>query len=121
MQTRRLRSLTVPGARTAALFSFLLVGCAIAAYAQAPQTRPAPAPAPVPVPNTPATAAPIPPNTLSVAQIDAAFARADADRDGQINRQEAARFPAVLELFDRMDTDRSGGLSRVEFEAGLKL
>lgn len=117
MQTRRLRSLTVPDARSAALFSFLLVGCAIAAYAQAPQARPAPAPAP----NTPATAAPIPPNTLSVAQIDAAFARADADRDGQINRQEAARFPAVLELFDRMDTDRSGGLSRVEFEAGLKL
>jgi hypothetical protein len=100
-------------ARNAILFSFLAVGFVLAAHAQAPSQQPAPSPNP--------QAAPIPAGTLSVAQIDAAFVRADADRNGQISRQEAARFPAVLELFDRMDTDRNGGLSRAEFEAGLKL
>jgi uncharacterized protein HemX len=44
-----------------------------------------------------------------------AFARADTDKDGKLNKQEAAALPAVAEAFDKADTDKDGFLSQAEF------
>jgi hypothetical protein len=64
------------------------------------------------------------------AAVEARFARADADRDGYITRDEVrARFEARggerverrrerrAQLFDRLDADHDGSISRAEFDA----
>lgn len=48
----------------------------------------------------------------------AAFTRADANGDGKLTRQEAARMPAIAAKFDELDMDKDGVLSTAEFEAG---
>lgn len=50
----------------------------------------------------------------------AAFERADANRDGQLNAQEAATLPAIGNRFQELDADRNGMLSRQEFQEGAK-
>lgn len=52
--------------------------------------------------------------------IDAAFGRADTNKDARLSRQEAARFPAVEQRFDQIDTNRDDAVSREEFEEALK-
>lgn len=65
------------------------------------------------------------------ARVEARFARADADRDGYVTQDEAraraeARRGVRMErrgerragLFDRLDADHDGAISRAEFEAG---
>lgn len=52
--------------------------------------------------------------------VEAAFARADVDRDGRLTRQEAARFPAISARFDKIDSDGDGRLDLIEFEAGAQ-
>lgn len=46
-----------------------------------------------------------------------AFARVDEDRDGRIDRQEAARDPKIEAVFDRIDTDGNGLISPEEWVA----
>ena len=60
-------------------------------------------------------AAPIPPSRGSRDDLDAAFNRADANRDGKLSRQEIEHFPALAAHFDQMDTDGDQFLSRDEF------
>jgi hypothetical protein len=50
---------------------------------------------------------------------NAAFDRADANGDGQLNRDEAQRLPAVAERFDAIDTNGDRMLSRDEFQRGV--
>lgn len=50
----------------------------------------------------------------------AAFERADSNRDGQLSATEAATLPAIGNRFEELDTDRSGMLSSAEFEEGAK-
>lgn len=50
--------------------------------------------------------------------INAAFARADANQDGQLSPAEAASFPAIGNRFKELDRDRDGSLSLQEFQAG---
>lgn len=64
--------------------------------------------APTPAPATEDTNA----NTL--------FRQADRNGDGQISREEAAAVQGLSEVFDQLDSDRSGGLSPEEFARGLK-
>ncbi|MFN3376376.1 MAG: EF-hand domain-containing protein [Burkholderiaceae bacterium] len=52
--------------------------------------------------------------------VDAAFERADTNRDGALTRDEAQRLPAIAERFDAIDTDRSGTLSRDEVARGTR-
>ena len=50
----------------------------------------------------------------------AAFSRADANRDGQLSAQEAATLPAIGNRFKELDADQNGMLSREEFNEGAK-
>lgn len=64
---------------------------------------------------TPATA-PTAKETISAAQ--AAFQRADVNKDGKLSREEAARLPAIAAKFTELDTDKDGSLSLTEFVQG---
>src|SRR5690606_32962530 len=44
----------------------------------------------------------------------------DANKDGVVDRAEAARAPKLLERFDRLDTDKDGKLARDELRAQWK-
>ncbi len=50
----------------------------------------------------------------------ALFLQTDRNGDGQISRAEAATVPGLEAAFDRLDTDRSGGLSPEEFDQAAK-
>ena len=58
---------------------------------------------------------PIPSNRSTSADLEAAFQRADTNRDGKLSRQEAARFPMVEQRFDQIDANRDSFLSLEEF------
>ena len=57
--------------------------------------------------------------TPSASPTTSAFMRADADGDGKLTRQEAARLPAIAAKFDALDKDKDGVLSQLEFDAGV--
>ena len=50
----------------------------------------------------------------------AAFAKADANRDGQLSAQEASALPAIDNRFQQLDADKNGMLSSKEFHQGSK-
>jgi Ca2+-binding EF-hand superfamily protein len=52
-------------------------------------------------------------------KVAAAFARADANGDGKLSKEEAARMPAVSAKFAQFDKDKDGSLSPAEFAAGV--
>ena len=45
------------------------------------------------------------------------FAVLDADHNGNISRENAAKWPRLAKAFDQFDLDHDGKLSRIEFEA----
>jgi uncharacterized protein HemX len=47
--------------------------------------------------------------------LDAAFARADLNRDGQLSRAEAEHFPAMAQRFEQIDSNHDSFISRDEF------
>jgi hypothetical protein len=51
---------------------------------------------------------------------EAAFKRADANGDGKLSKEEAARLPAIAAKFDELDKDKDGTLSLSEFMAGYE-
>jgi Ca2+-binding EF-hand superfamily protein len=56
----------------------------------------------------------------SAAAGEAAFKRADANGDGKLSKEEAARLPAIAAKFDELDKDKDGALSMAEFMAGFE-
>jgi hypothetical protein len=48
----------------------------------------------------------------------AAFKRVDANQDGKLSKEEAARLPAIADKFDSLDKDKDGALSAEEFSVG---
>ena len=58
----------------------------------------------------------IPSNKVSSQEVDAAFDRADSNRDGKLDRREAEHFPAVAQRFDQIDSNKDGYVSRDELK-----
>lgn len=54
-------------------------------------------------------------NRTTGADLEAAFNRADANKDGKLDRQEAEHFPAVAQRFDQIDTNHDSFISLAEF------
>jgi Ca2+-binding EF-hand superfamily protein len=50
----------------------------------------------------------------------AAFQKADTDKDGTLDRTEAAAMPRVARNFEAIDTDKSGTVSLEEIHAYMK-
>jgi Ca2+-binding EF-hand superfamily protein len=51
---------------------------------------------------------------------ESAFKRADANADGKLSKEEAARLPAIAAKFAELDVDKDGALSMSEFMAGYE-
>ncbi len=51
----------------------------------------------------------------SAKEMDAAFARADANKDGKLDKKEAEMMPLIAERFAQLDADADGTISRAEF------
>jgi Ca2+-binding EF-hand superfamily protein len=52
---------------------------------------------------------------------DGAFKRADTNGDGRLNKEEAARMPAISARFAELDKDKDGALSMAEFMAAFEM
>ena len=50
--------------------------------------------------------------------VESTFAKADANGDGRITREEATALPAIAARFDQLDRNKDGVLSLEEFGAG---
>jgi hypothetical protein len=87
----------------------VLVGAAItgAAFAVTAQTS-----------NQPSTGAGA--STKGAAATEAAFAKADANHDGKLSKEEASSLPPIAAKFDQLDKDKKGYLTLEEFAAGSK-
>jgi len=53
------------------------------------------------------------------AVVETTFGRADANGDGKVSKEEAAKLPAIASRFDELDKNKDGVLSIEEFAAGL--
>ncbi|MDP1742826.1 MAG: EF-hand domain-containing protein [Polaromonas sp.] len=103
--------------RSVALLAALTVGAALSGQAQTTDSGAAKAPA---AQGAPATRIAAPKAAPHRQDTDAAFARADTNKDGKLSRQEATRLPAVEQGFDQIDTNKDQFVSREEFEAAIK-
>lgn len=50
--------------------------------------------------------------------VEAAFVRADVNKDGKLSKEEAERMPAIAAKFAELDKNADGFLSVEEFSAG---
>jgi hypothetical protein len=57
----------------------------------------------------------VPPNRVTRVDLDAAFNRADVNRDDKLSRTEAEHFPVVAQRFEQIDSNHDGFISRDEF------
>jgi len=53
-------------------------------------------------------------------RLDAIFKRVDANQDGKLSKEEAARLPSIAERFDQLDKDKDGMLSLDELKAAAE-
>ena len=58
-------------------------------------------------------------NRVGSRSADAAFDRADTNRDGRLSREEAEHFPVLSQRFDLIDTNRDSFISREEFNQAV--
>ena len=87
---------------------------ALSARAQTPDTPAAAAASRAATVQAPASAP-----RYAAGDLQQAFNFMDANRDGQISREEAAGFRGVARHFDQADADKDGFLSRSEFDAAM--
>ncbi len=55
-------------------------------------------------------------NRAASIALEAAFNRADTNRDGKLDRREAEHFPAMAQSFEQIDTNQDAFISRPEFD-----
>ena len=102
-------------ASSVVLVAGLAMGALGAASAVRAQTSlPAPAATTAPA-TTSAPAATGSAGNTSAKDLDAAFARADVNKDGKLDQKEAAVMPAIAERFGQLDANSDGAISREEF------
>ena len=53
--------------------------------------------------------------------VEAAFAKADANGDGKVSKDEAAKMPEISAQFATLDKDKDGALTLAEFAAGYTM
>ena len=70
--------------------------------------------APSPSASASAAAESIPANKASTTDVNAAFDRADTNKDGKLSRAEAENLPSVAQRFEQIDTNRDTFISREE-------
>jgi hypothetical protein len=103
--------------RSVLLVAALAVGVAGAVRAQSAAPSPASPTSPpskVAPAAAPGNAGAVPQNRATTQDIEAAFNRADANKDGKLDRQEAEHFPAVAQRFEQIDTNRDTFISLSE-------
>jgi hypothetical protein len=61
-----------------------------------------------------------PKETTQASPAAAAFTKADANKDGKLSKEEAAKLPAIAERFAALDKDADGFLSPDEFAVGYE-
>lgn len=119
--TKSLRNVTGFEIRSVLLFTALSLGGASAmaqlqAPSQALQTSQAQQTPQPPMQSGPATGVQAaPPAAADGDSVQAAFDRADTNKDGKLTKKEAEALPAVSNAFAKIDTDKNGSLSREEF------
>jgi hypothetical protein len=85
--------------RSVLLVSALVLGCVGGAQAQSTAT--------------PMAAGP--PANATAKELDAAFAKADTNKDGKLDKKEAQIMPTVADRFELLDANGDGFISREEF------
>ena len=119
---KALQRRTLFDTRSVMLFAAISLGGAGALQAQGQTSSSSPSFGPTeksaPTKTSPFTLGPSSSTTSSPQAASMAFDRADANKDGQLSPQEAAKLPAIGQRFKELDTDKNGMLSREEFEKG---
>lgn len=110
--TSQLRKVSGFEIRSVMLFAAMSLGSAVA-MAQGP------GPAPVTDATNGVRAAPAAAAT-GTNDVQAAFDRADTNRDGKLSKKEAEALPAVSSNFAQIDADKNGSLSRDEFSKAVQ-
>jgi EF hand len=113
-----MRSTTAFDWRHAVLVAALAMGAAAAVHAQSiaeSSTGAPPHPARMAAPDTAPARQVTQVTQARRMDLDAAFARADLNRDGKLSRIEAEHFPAMAQRFDQIDSNRDNFISRDEF------
>lgn len=112
---------SIPGfeLRSVLLVAALAAGAVGAARAQtAPPASASPTSPPQMAPSgtsgTPGSTGTVPQNRTTGKDVEAAFGRADANKDGKLDRQEAEHLPAVALRFDQIDANRDTFISLAE-------
>lgn len=104
--------------RSVLLVAALVAGAAGAARAQtAPPSAASPNSPPsqmAPSGGTSGSPGAVPQNRTTTKDVEAAFGRADANKDGKLDRQEAEHLPAVAQRFEQIDTNHDSFISLAE-------
>ena len=57
---------------------------------------------------------------MSSKEIDAAFTKADANKDGKLDKMEAEGIPGLAARFDQVDADGDKSVSKAELTKAMK-
>lgn len=57
---------------------------------------------------------------MSAKEMDAAFTKADANKDGKLDRVEAENFPGLAARFEQVDADGDKMVTKAELEKAMK-
>src|SRR3982751_1394866 len=101
------------------LRSVLLVAALVAGGVGAARAQSAPpsaaSPSSPPSQMSPSDTPPaVPQNRTTTKDVEAAFGRADSNKDGKLDRQEAEHLPAVAQRFEQIDTNHDSFISLAE-------